>query len=1449
MPKFGTALFGRFKFGTYVRPGSSLPGAPKMADGSFSSRGYYLLHGGAAKVLEPGGTILTNFGTFIRGIDVASRALKDAVASALTSYNLKVYLQDASSSPKWVDITDHVQWRGRNQVISIGSIEYSCERPIGALQQKMSNLVVSNVDGFWNRPWVESNTNNTTDKIKATYDSNWNFLSESNATTTWYLSQNGQQTALYHHKIAVRAEFAIKGGTVEAATLGVFLLVKKECNGEAETASLTLAPLSSVLTEGNEAEAVKEGAGWYRNRTPKFLIEELLKEKFADSSYALPDDWNIEDIIDYDVPLSGRDRWVASHFGRPPERTIDATVDPDGVAEWEADQIKIATAISIWEYGNNSDTLGTISVTPGSTTISGTSTEWENADQPPRVGDAFIIPKEFTDDDGGSALENDGRYYITAIGGDTDITIDRPVQGTAAESELTYSIVRLYIGVQDTLYEYNVSTDTYFKLGSIDDTNMYIAHIWHNTADATYPIWGVALSYMTEQDDAVTENMRFFRFRWDSGIVDFDIWGTGTPLTCFSGQWTIRESDYLGPGGGYKVGHFDGLCEHTPITILFPQYLVTARSVASVLLKVYEGTDLTTDVSDSDTPKFNLVKRAFISPVSHYHISNANNAINPRYSMGQTGFLVFQPNYGTNGAIAFCRTSLPTIDSNADPNNAPDPTYSYYFLDLSQSDPDDSDNIPNETQITAGNFTISGTDYDSGYMPTSACADPDNESVYIAVSKFTQNNLSTDPLETSVLAITDFDNSTVSENQKLWGAGVDPCDSFIQEMVATSLNIFVNVIALEDVYNYYILKDNYFPHIILGWNIATGIGTTIHDSKSMYQGLCKVDIGAESPTQKIFVQIPTEGRILYLDDTITDQSDDGGSPATTVSSDPAIELDSYLYRGQIASSQNIKELYWISAPVPNFTLGDRIEGRFYLCKWSPTYPARIDLADFSGQSIWEALSNVTEVVDARFGFRPDGTFFFKRKPKHETSIYTFSNVEESRVLSFSMNDGTDDIVNEAIRIPSIVKLADSEVSLQLTTNSKAENYSLEVVQLTEKSTSIKLQCIEGGIISRAIWAYTIWYGISNTNLRLQYTANSYSLILDDIGDIVYGSLITVSGVDSSNIEITDTTRAGHVLEYNGIDLVLNESVQIDEDILTFDSGSYPALNSTAADDISHIVSSGDIIIVANIGSELNYEYMYVIAVNSATIQVSRGANSISKPVIHNANEKIILLRNGHTIFTFSALATRNRSIGDKVSLEHPDESVWSKRFFHDPADTSSTTPSSYNTWTGLNGAFITIGGANAPHCTGIKLKLTWIDPNDGSSASDNEFSIGDIIRITCPGLVLEEDPASLRIFSDMGSQATWKKKTDDAKSPYLNSTTAKFSVYNKIQNEANPHYRFTAETILTPWLQQLDVVDIQDPTLLPRASEKKVAAYITNINFDLQNRGLQTLQLRSTKAY
>ena len=246
-----------------------------------------------------------------------------------------------------------------------------------------------------------------------------------------------------------------------------------------------------------------------------------------------------------------------------------------------------------------------------------------------------------------------------------------------------------------------------------------------------------------------------------------------------------------------------------------------------------------------------------------------------------------------------------------------------------------------------------------------------------------------------------------------------------------------------------------------------------------------------------------------------------------------------------------------------------------------------------------------------------------------------------------------------------------------------------------------------------------------------------------------------------------------------------------------------------------------------------------------------GGNKVGA-VAHVNGEHLYLIRNGNKIFTHSSTpldSVNNYDIGDDVVLDHPNNGISSEKFLIDPntSNDSNPTMSSKTTWYPIDGNYSFIGGEDTPNSTNVALNLEF----PGSSRSDEpKFSKGDSIKIKCEGLKLEENSASVKIDKDLSSIKQFgKRESKEGNSKFLDENTALWLAIKEVDENSSPRYNFVVKSIVTPWLELLDVVDVQDPVVLPGSTQRKESCYIQQISFPASMAGTQTIYLRAINPY
>jgi len=129
-----------------------------------------------------------------------------------------------------------------------------------------------------------------------------------------------------------------------------------------------------------------------------------------------------------------------------------------------------------------------------------------------------------------------------------------------------------------------------------------------------------------------------------------------------------------------------------------------------------------------------------------------------------------------------------------------------------------------------------------------------------------------------------------------------------------------------------------------------------------------------------------------------------------------------------------------------------MQGKFFLSKWDTDITVRVPFADFSGMSLWQAINQIAEVADARFGFKPDGSFYFKSRPRFTSNpVYTFTNIGQNRIVEIEKSRGLEYIINSSVKIPNELVMADIEVTMELAPNSPYVKYA--EIKMAESNAS------------------------------------------------------------------------------------------------------------------------------------------------------------------------------------------------------------------------------------------------------------------------------------------------------------------------------------------------------------------------------------------------------------
>jgi hypothetical protein len=169
-------------------------------------------------------------------------------------------------------------------------------------------------------------------------------------------------------------------------------------------------------------------------------------------------------------------------------------------------------------------------------------------------------------------------------------------------------------------------------------------------------------------------------------------------------------------------------------------------------------------------------------------------------------------------------------------------------------------------------------------------------------------------------------------------------------------------------------------------------------------------------------------------------------------------------------------IFGVSSPTfPIHTQENKVNGKYYLWKFDNYLPDRIELADFSDMSIWEAMSHLIRFsYNYVGGFAADeeGSFFLKEKNFDEASVVleVSDDVQDDNLHSLEKDRGLDEIYNDISLVPHRSKIEPAEFELTKTArdvdqdtfiNTDDVNISVD----TKYPINLTMVCTRGGDVN------------------------------------------------------------------------------------------------------------------------------------------------------------------------------------------------------------------------------------------------------------------------------------------------------------------------------------------------------------------------------------------------
>ncbi len=1109
----------------------------------------------------------------------------------------------------------------------------------------------------------------------------------------------------------------------------------------------------------HSAEPVKDGISPFTNRPIKFLVEELLKQEYGEIRGA-----------------SGNNRWrIPQSFNLPDDITLPT-----------ADGERTSSSF-------------------------GRAPEWD-----------------------GTEWRNDGltcRALLWSFG------LFGHLKGWDGPSAPAESLKdTLYLGCDDELWSYNPTTDTYIVH---DDSTLGTAYkirrLWYNPTETTSPssssptIWGVATTDQSDSSRTVTMKI----FWWDNPSVSDDI-TVITPTTIsdiFIGDFIVRKGvfDSGSPDLSYVGVHdidppVDSQIAGWNTTLPFSQHLTSLNDTAHN----YNYTKVDGPQAELYDGGAGEVKSAIgnigVNVKSGYYKVATPGAgvvtdLKIRYSLGQIGCLLFNENAGTSGVILWFE-----YDSSTD-------RFISHTYDIS------GDTVTTRISIT---FTDGeGTGSAAPLMPTSGCVHPSDDKFYFGMVGFDEKpNIAGGNPYDDVMSVVSYDYSSPASSTFL----VNPGEStwygykslemiYVPDMAADGDSNIRNIVMVllyplwddhsvspkDSKYQIYKIRntttqayDSSYIIVNRPWHPKGLVLGTTEDSGGTSGDIYFTNVGPGSLSK------------LVVDDGTVEVLDFGWPVVdgeTNLSSNLVIDAQT-----RSGASSNI--IYGNSAPyypVETQDTNDPPVGKYYLWKFDSFYSGRIELADFEGMKIWDALQDLAQISSHVMGFTSEGDFFFVPRGIADAADFTLKTDDptDNVVESMTKNLGYKEIYNYCSITPS--KAVVQEPKSEFIIKKRADGTPLDSRYIVDQRDSLKknirMSCIQEGTITDKD-AHFEWltYNTPTEALITQvYTQGDTTIYLSS----VFGGDTEENGVHADDyIQVIDPSNNREVTARIKIVSTVDNSITISSS----DANSFPSVQPETACLIlrQNKLDSATTTVDSNRNKWSDEGVTFV----------TKGFNNKFQQVNSLGNISLQTVVRFGTIGTFARVASINTS-SKLIYLKSATASVAQSPNLTINVTTNAIVYALYSPI--FNG---TNGDTNADEIGNTNVFVRW----ETKSGGDNTFKRGDAFYIECPGLKLEKEEESKQVFINSTSVLKYKRKEfPGVNNKFFDRKMARDFARKIVNDYYNPKYILNVKSILLPYINFVNDsgvnlrVDVQDKFNFRNRRSNIEKCLVRSIKHDLTN--------------
>jgi len=607
---------------------------------------------------------------------------------------------------------------------------------------------------------------------------------------------------------------------------------------------------------------------------------------------------------------------------------------------------------------------------------------------------------------------------------------------------------------------------------------------------------------------------------------------------------------------------------------------------------------------------------------------------------------------------------------------------------------------------------------------------------------------------------------------------------------------------------------------------------------------------------------------------------------------PAVYEDPWL-ASNLAIDSNLRSteiVYGVSAP----TLIDEsvpASGKYVLWKYDVYLTDRVELADFTNMSIWQALEQLAVFANAVFGFTLDGNFYFLSRDSVADNVLTLRNDEQkSYIQKLEIESGETEVYNYVEIIPNEAFLPEPEGELRLVARGEDEaNFDSDIfiTQFDDRRKFIRLVSLTTGKISeRSIYfKYRAYVEQFETRLKTAAsTGDSVIYILSGIDEVEQGDTIKmrsdngeVDEIEVASAPSDSDIAAGKVTLLSALsnDYSVGAYVEITKNISEWSdkrknlltnpyfeewSGGNPvgwtATNCSATEETTEymfgqrsckLINSADEGYISQTLAASSFErggtYTILAYIKTfggdttypkatAYLDISAIGISFTKQT-HQVTAEFAELSG-----TFVYPSDSSPSVIVKVGIEEDDAKIFVGAVFLKKG--ASASPDYLVV--ASNDFLYKIGRTNV----GIKFS-----PQN----TETPIKEGDQILISCQGLSLRESAgATIRVLNASSIAKYGRIEFPENKLKFIAGRRALDFAERILADFAYPRFKFNITCRFLPWLDfvsgsQLQGIAIRDRSVLPLSEHWQETCIIKAIQHSVSEKSKTTLVLRAVSPY